>query len=141
MSPEDDRDGGTGAARAPRRRRHGCEWLRRFIEEHAARILRASTATEARDWANDHPSTPAASPMLGDAFGHALRGTIATVTAVKGTEARRLAAGSGDVKGTAVRKPPVCRGVQRVEPIPPTRIRCIGCAPCAPETGAGTLHR
>jgi hypothetical protein len=86
MSPEDY---GDGTDRRPRSSSvgHDCERVRRLTGEYAARILRASIRTEARDWASDHPSTPAAPPMLSHAFGHALRGTIATVTALKGTEA------------------------------------------------------
>jgi hypothetical protein len=43
--------------------------------------------------------------MLSDAFAHALHVTIATLTPLKGTAAVPFAARSGDVKGTAVRKP------------------------------------
>jgi hypothetical protein len=87
MSPEDYRGGTAGPPRSASTAGHDCERVRRFTEEHAARILRASTRTEARDWAHDHPSTLAAPPRLGDAFAHALRGTIAPVTPLKGTEA------------------------------------------------------
>jgi hypothetical protein len=59
------------------------------------RILRSHSRTGARDRANDHPSNAARPPMLRDAFAHALRGTIAPVTPLKGTDAtasRRLRA-------------------------------------------------
>jgi hypothetical protein len=85
MSPEDERDGTVGRRRSASTARDDCEWVRRFTEEHAARILRVSTRTEARDGANDHSSTPAPPPS--HAVGHALRGTVTTATPLKGTEA------------------------------------------------------
>jgi hypothetical protein len=84
MSPEDYRPGTDGRPPCASTAGHDCERIRRFTEEHAVRILRSDTRTDARDWANDHPSTTARPPMLRDAFAHALRGTIATVTPLKG---------------------------------------------------------
>ena len=79
----------------PSRRRSG--WLgfgstakrvRRFAGEHAARILPSVIRTEARDWADDYPSTATATATaLSDAVRHALRPSSATVTPVKGTAA------------------------------------------------------
>jgi hypothetical protein len=85
MSPEDYRDATDGRPRCALTAGHDCERVRRFTGGYAARILRASTRTEAHDWANDHPSSPAAPPTLSDAFGHGLRGTGASVTPIKGT--------------------------------------------------------
>jgi hypothetical protein len=87
MNTKDYRDGTTGRPRSALTAGHDCGRVRRFTEEHATQILRASTRTEARDSANAHPSTPAAPPMLSDAFGHAHRGAIATVKPLEGTEA------------------------------------------------------
>jgi hypothetical protein len=64
---------------------HGYERVRRFAGEHAARILPALIRTEARDWADNHPSSAPAPPMLSDAVRHALCHGSATVTPVKGT--------------------------------------------------------
>jgi hypothetical protein len=87
MSPEDDRQRMDGRPRCASTAGRDCERVRRFTEEHAARILCASTRTEARDWANDHRSPSAAALMLSDAFGHELRGTGASATPVKGPDA------------------------------------------------------
>jgi hypothetical protein len=83
-----------GRGRPPRRRdgwlgfgstaEHGYERVRRFAGEHAARILPSLIRTEARDWADNYPST--ASPMLSDSVRLALRQSSATVTPLKGTE-------------------------------------------------------
>jgi hypothetical protein len=82
MSPEDYRQGTDGRPRSASTAGHDCERVRRFTEEDAARILRAHTRTEARDWATDCRSSPAAPPMLRDVDG--LRGSIANVTPLKG---------------------------------------------------------
>jgi hypothetical protein len=96
MSPEDDRQGSDGRPRWASTAGHDCERVRRFTEEDAARILRSHSRTDARAWANDHSSTTARPPMLRDASAHALRGTIATVTPLKGTDATA----SRHVRGT-----------------------------------------
>jgi hypothetical protein len=84
---------------------HDCERVRRSAEEDAARILCSHTRTEARDWATDCRSSAAVPPMSSDAFGHVLRGTVAAVARLKGTDATASRQRSGDIKGTAVRKP------------------------------------
>ena len=94
MEDEDDQ---RGEGRMVGRRvagEHDCERVSRFAEEDAARILRSHIRTEASDWANDDRSTSAAAPMLSDA--DALRGTIATVPPLKGTDATA----SRHVRGT-----------------------------------------
>jgi hypothetical protein len=96
MSSEDDRQGTDGRLPCASAAGRDCEWVRWFTEEHAVRILRSHTGTEARDWANDHRSTSAAAPMLSDAFGHVLRGTGASVTPLMGTDATA----SRQVRGT-----------------------------------------
>ena len=96
MSPEDLSTGHGRTAVLRVDGGHDCERVRRFTEEHAARIVRSHTRTEARDWANDRRSASAAAPMLSDAFGHGLRGTGASVTPIKGTDATA----SRDVRGT-----------------------------------------
>jgi hypothetical protein len=94
MSPEDYRQGTDGrlpwALTAGRNR----ERVRRFTEEHAVRILRSDTRTDARDWANDHRSTSAATPRLSDAYG--LRATRRLDDSFKGTDANA----SRHVRGT-----------------------------------------
>lgn len=96
MSPKDYRDATDGRPRCALTAGHDCERIRRFTEEHAAMILRSYTRTDARDWANDHRSTSAAAPMLSDAFGHGVRGTGASATPLKGTDATA----SRHVRGT-----------------------------------------
>jgi hypothetical protein len=61
---------------------HGYERVRRFAGEHAARILPSLIRTEARDWADNYPSTAPAPPLLSDSVRHALRQSSATVTPV-----------------------------------------------------------
>jgi hypothetical protein len=85
MSPEDYRQGTDGRPPSALKAGHDCERVRRFTEEHAARILCSHSRTGARGWANDHRSTSAAALMLSDAFGHGLRGTGASATPLKGT--------------------------------------------------------
>ena len=92
MSHEDYGDGADRRPRSSSPVRHDCERVRRFLEEHAARIMRASTRTDARDWAND----AAAALILSDAFGHELCGTGAWATPLKGTDATA----SRHVRGT-----------------------------------------
>jgi hypothetical protein len=92
MSPEDYRQGTDRRLRAASTAGHDCERVRRFAEEHAARILCSHTRTEARDWATDCRSSPAAPPMLRDG----LRGSIANVTPLEGTDATA----SRHVRGT-----------------------------------------
>ena len=58
MEHENDQRGeGRMVDRRGRLAEHDCEWVRRFAEEDAARILRSHIRTEARDWANDDRST------------------------------------------------------------------------------------
>jgi hypothetical protein len=64
---------------------HDCERVRRFAGEHATSIFPSLIRTEARDWADNHPSSAPAPPMLSDAVRHALCHGSATVTPVKGT--------------------------------------------------------
>jgi hypothetical protein len=96
MSPEDYRQGTDGRLPCASTAGRDCERIRRFTEEHPARILRSHTRTDARDWANDHRSTSAAAPMLSHAVGHGLRGTGASATPLKGTDATA----SRHVRGT-----------------------------------------
>jgi len=84
--------------------------IRRFTEEHAARILRSDTRTDARDWTNDHRSSSAAAPTLRNAFGHGRRGTGASARPFKGDRSDCFESGSGDFKGTVVRKPADLQG-------------------------------
>jgi hypothetical protein len=86
MSPEDYRQGMDGRPPSASTAGQDCERVRRFTEEHAARILRSHTRTDAREWANDHRSISAVVPMLSDAFGHGLRGTGASAAPLKGTD-------------------------------------------------------
>jgi integrase len=66
--PEDYRRGKGGRLRSDSTAEHNRERVRRFGQEHAARTLRSITRTEARAWANDHPSTvPALRAMFSDA--------------------------------------------------------------------------
>jgi hypothetical protein len=93
MSPEVYRQG-TDDGRPPSTVGHDSARVRRFSEEDAARILRSHSRTHPRDWANDHRSGSAAA-TLSDA-GRGLRGTGASVTPIKGTDAT----GSRHVRGT-----------------------------------------
>ena len=85
MSPEDDQVGTDGQPHWALTASHDRRRIRRFTEEDAARILRASISNEARDLANDPRLPPATAPMPRDAFGHGLRGTGASATPLKGT--------------------------------------------------------
>ena len=68
----------TGAARAGRRRadstvEHNRERVRWFGRDHGQSTLRAFSRTDARQWANAHPSTvPALRAMFTDAVGDKL---------------------------------------------------------------------
>jgi hypothetical protein len=85
MSPEDYWQGTDRRSPSASTAGNDRERVRRFAEEHAARILRSHIRTDAREWANDHRSTSAAAPMLSGAVGHGLRGTATSPTPLKGT--------------------------------------------------------
>jgi hypothetical protein len=78
---------------------HGYERVRRFAGEHAARILPSLIRTEARDWADNYPSTAPTPAMLSDGFGHGLRGTGASATLLKGTGATAWRHVRGTLRG------------------------------------------
>jgi len=66
--PDDYRRGKGGRPRSESTAEHNRERVRRFGQEHAARTLRSITRTDARTWANKHPSTvPALRAMFSDA--------------------------------------------------------------------------
>jgi hypothetical protein len=66
--PDDYRRGKGGRLRSESTAEHNRERVRRFGQEHAARTLRSITRTDARAWANNHPSTvPALRAMFSDA--------------------------------------------------------------------------
>jgi hypothetical protein len=99
MSPEDDRQGRAGRPPSALTAGHDCGRIRRFAEEDAARILRSHTRTETRDRANDHRSPSAAALMVSDAFGYGLRGTGASATPLKGTDATASRLVRGTLRG------------------------------------------
>lgn len=66
--PDDYRRGKAGRIRSESTVEHNRERVRRFAREHSAQTLRSFTRTEARVWANEHPSTvPALRAMFSDA--------------------------------------------------------------------------
>jgi len=67
----------------------------RALSSPTSTTRRLASRTYARDWANDHRSTSAAVPMLSEAFRHGFRGTGASATPLKGTDATA----SGRVRG------------------------------------------
>jgi len=85
MSPEEDYWQGTDR-RPPcaSSTGQGCERVRRFTEEDAARMLRSDSRTYARDWADDHRSSSAA---LIPSDTHGLRGIGMSAIPLKGTGA------------------------------------------------------
>jgi integrase len=71
--PQEFRRGRNGRQRSDSTVIHANERVRRFGAEFADRTLRSFTRTEARTWANEHPSTvPALRTMFGDAVGDRL---------------------------------------------------------------------
>ena len=66
--PDDYRRGKGGRLRSEATVEHNRERVRRFGRDHGERTLRSFTRTEARRWANAHPSTvPALRAMFSDA--------------------------------------------------------------------------
>ena len=66
--PDDYRRGRRGRLRSDSTVEHNRERVRRFGRDHGERTLRSFTRTEARRWANAHPSTvPALRAMFSDA--------------------------------------------------------------------------
>jgi integrase len=66
--PDDYRRGKGGRLRTESTVEHNRERVRRFGRDHVERTLRSFTRTEARSWANAHPSTvPALRAMFSDA--------------------------------------------------------------------------
>jgi hypothetical protein len=85
MSREDYRQRTDGRSPSAPTAGHYCARIRRFTEEHATRILRSHARTDARNWATI--ICRSRRRRRGDRFGHGLRGTIATMTPLKGTDA------------------------------------------------------
>jgi hypothetical protein len=101
MSPEGDREGTNGRPAQASTAGDDASGSAASSRNMLVRILRAATRTAARNRANEHRSSSMAAPTLSDAFSHGLRGTGASATSLKGTDATA----SRRVRGTLSGQP------------------------------------